>query len=358
MQPGQRQPVEASLLQPSVAGGTPPPAGSAARMRLPEHLQASLAAAQEQRLRGYRGRFAPSPTGALHRGNLRTALLSWLAARRRGGEWLLRIDDLDTPRNRPGAEEAILADLRWLGLDWDGPVLRQSRRRGLYASVLSALRRSGCLYPCRCSRRLLADISAPHGGLNVYPGFCRQGPHTWGPEQGRLPSWRLRLPAGDLLWREGSAHGGRLDGARAVGDGVLRRADGVVAYHLATAVDELWLGISDVVRGEDLWSSTGAQVAVMRALGAEPPAYLHVPLWRDASGQRLSKRDQGEGLAGLRRGDRDAASVIGTLAASLDLVPAGTRLSARELLDSLPTESPWLPPPLRPAAPARRHTEV
>ena len=334
------------------------PGAALARLQLPDHLQASLAAAQEQRQRGYRGRFAPSPTGALHRGNLRTALLSWLAARRRGGEWLLRIDDLDTPRNRAGAEEAILADLRWLGLEWDGPVLRQSRRRGLYASVLSALRRSGCLYPCRCSRRLLADISAPHGGLNVYPGFCRQGPHTWGSEQGRLPSWRLRLPPGSLRWREESACGGELDGGSTVGDVVLRRADGVVAYHLATAVDELWLGISDVVRGEDLWSSTGAQVAVMQAFGAEPPAFAHVPLWRDAGGQRLSKRDHSEGLAGLRQGGQDAAAVIGTLAASLNLVAAGTRLSARELLASLPAEDPWLPPSQRPAEPTRHQAEV
>lgn len=312
---------------------------------LPEHLRLQLEQALQQRRGGVRGRFAPSPTGALHRGNLRTALLSWLSARRRGGEWLLRLDDLDTPRNRPGAEQAILADLRWLGLHWDGPLLRQSQRRGLYASVLSALRRAGHLYPCSCSRRLLADISAPHGGLSVYPGFCRTGPSTWGPRQGRLPSWRLRLPPGTLHWREESPRGGHLDGPAGVGDVVLRRADGVVAYHLATAVDELWLGISEVVRGEDLWSSTGAQVAVMRALGAEPPAYAHVPLWRDASGQRLSKRDQAEGLAGLRQGDRDAAAVIGELAASLDLVPAGTRLSAAELLDSLPAQGPLLPPP-------------
>lgn len=313
-------------------------------LQLPEHLRSLLEEAQQQRNRGYRGRFAPSPTGALHRGNLRTALLSWLAARRRGGTWLLRLDDLDTPRNRPGAEEAILADLRWLGLHWDGPVLRQSERRGLYASVLSCLRQAGWLYPCTCSRRLLADISAPHGGLNVYPGFCRQRPVAWGPQQGRLPSWRLRLPPGDLQWREACARGGHLDGPSAVGDVVLRRADGVVAYHLATAVDELWLGISEVVRGEDLWSSTGAQVAVMRALGAEPPAYAHVPLWRDASGQRLSKREQAEGLAGLQRDGRDAAAVIGELAASLELVPAGSRLSVLELLESLPAQGPLLPP--------------
>jgi glutamyl-tRNA synthetase len=132
----------------------------------------------------------------------------------------------------------------------------------------------------------------------------------------------------------------------------------VVAYHLATAVDELWLGISDVVRGEDLWSSTGAQVAVMQAFGAEPPAYAHVPLWRDAGGQRLSKRNRSEGLAGLRQGGQDAAAVIGALAASLNLVPAGTRLSAGELLASLPAEDPWFPPSQRPAEPPPHQTEV
>lgn len=321
---------------PAPASGRAGPGPASPLLFLPDHLQAALEEACRSRGRHGRGRFAPSPTGALHRGNLRTALLSWLEARRGGGEWLLRIDDLDTPRNRPGAEEGILADLRWLGLHWDGPVFRQSERRGLYASVLSALRRAGCLYPCRCSRRLLADVSAPHGALTPYPGFCRQLTPTWGPQQGRLPSWRLRLTPGLLRWPEASGRGGQLEAGSAVGDIVLRRADGVVAYHLATAVDELWLGIGEVVRGEDLWSSTGAQVAVMEALGRRPPRYRHVPLWRDARGQRLSKREGAEGLEGLRRGGRDAAAVIGELAASLDLVPSGSRLSAQELLESLP----------------------
>ncbi|MEB3167757.1 MAG: tRNA glutamyl-Q(34) synthetase GluQRS [Synechococcaceae cyanobacterium] len=302
---------------------------------LPCHVQALLAAGVRQRSRGYRGRFAPSPTGVLHRGNLRTALLSWLHARLRGGEWLLRLDDLDTPRNRPGAEAAILADLRWLGLDWDGPVWRHSERRGHYAPVLSALRRQGLLYPCRCSRRLLADVSAPHGALAVYPGFCRHRAGGWGPEQGRLPSWRLRLPVGALCWREAYGPAGELDGPAAVGDVVLRRADGYLAYHLATAVDELSLGISAVVRGDDLWSATGAQVAVMAALGAEPPRYGHVPLWRDAAGQRLSKREGAEGLAGYRQRGLDAAAVVGDLAASAALVPPGSRLTACELLQQL-----------------------
>ena len=302
---------------------------------LPAHVAALLEAGVASRARGYRGRFAPSPTGALHRGNLRTALLGWLEARLRGGEWLLRIDDLDTPRNRAGADEALQADLEWLGLLWDGPPLRQSRRRGLYATVLSALRRGGSLYPCRCSRRMLADISAPHGPLSVYPGFCRQGPRPWGPEQDRLPSWRLCLPPGPILWRERLSRPGCLDGPAEVGDTVLRRADGVIAYHLATAVDELALGISDVLRGEDLWSSTGPQVAVMAALGWAPPVYGHVPLWRDGAGQRLSKREGSEGLEGYRARGLDGPAVIGELAASLALVPLGSRLSAAELLQAL-----------------------
>jgi len=263
-----------------------------------------------------RGRFAPSPTGRLHRGNLRTALLAWLDARLAGGELLLRLDDLDTPRNRPGAEESILADLRWLGLDWDGPPLRQSERRGLYATALSALRRGGALYPCRCSRRLLADVSAPHGALSVYPGYCRALLPQWGAVGGRLPSWRLRLPAGPLRWPERFAAPGRLEGATAVGDGVLRRADGVVAYHLATAVDELTLGISDVVRGEDLADNTARQILLQRQLGLPTPRYLHTPLVRNAQGEKLSKQTGAPALD-----TRAPLAALNAAAAMLGLLP-------------------------------------
>ncbi|MBM5802481.1 MAG: tRNA glutamyl-Q(34) synthetase GluQRS, partial [Cyanobacteria bacterium K_DeepCast_35m_m2_023] len=305
---------------------------------LPRHWRLRLERGQALAQQGYRGRFAPSPSGALHRGNLRTALLSWLVARQAGGQWLLRIDDLDTPRVVADAEAQILADLRWLGLDWDGPVLRQSRRLALYHAVLGALRRGGLLYPCRCSRRLLADVSAPHGGLSVYPGFCRERAPVWGPLQGRLPSWRLRLAPRELRWSERLAQPGVLAGATQVGDVVLRRADGYIAYHLATAVDELELGISEVVRGVDLWSSTGPQLAVMAALGAAPPAYAHVPLWCDDTGARLSKRDGSEGLCGFRQRGLDAAAVVGELAASVALVPPGTRLSAAEMQQELAHE--------------------
>ncbi len=299
---------------------------------LSDVLLERLAMGLRLRQQGVTGRFAPSPSGALHRGNLRTALLSWLDARRSDGRWLLRVDDLDQPRVRPGSEEAIVADLNWLGLDWDGPLIRQSERRGLYASVLSALRRSGAIYPCHCSRRMLADISAPHGGFSPYPGTCRPLEPFWGPREGRWPSWRLRLEEGPVLWEERWGPPGMLEGARDVGDVVLRRADGVVAYHLATAVDELTLGISDVVRGGDLWTSTGAQVAVCQALGCSPPRYGHVPLLRDKDGKRLSKRKDSEGLEALRSRGLDGPSVIGMLAASAGLVPEGTRLSAAEVL--------------------------
>jgi len=311
---------------------------------LPERLRSRLERGCALRAAGYCGRYAPSPSGALHWGNLRTALLSWLDARLAGGQWLLRMDDLDTPRVVTGAEERIVADLSWLGLSWDGPLLRQSERRGFYSDVLSALRRAGALYPCRCSRRLLADVSAPHGPLSVYPGFCRGLPPRWGPVEGRLPSWRLRVGADQLRWGERLAEPGELDAGSAVGDVVLRRADGYIAYHLATALDELELGISDVVRGADLWAATAAQVAVMQQLGVAPPRYGHVPLWRDAAGQRLSKRDGSAGLDAARQRGDDAPAVIAQLAASLALVPEGSHLSATELLEELRRRHSDLPP--------------
>ena len=281
---------------------------------VPEHLQRHLQAGRALAAQGgYRGRFAPSPTGVLHLGNLQTALLSWLAARQAGGAWLLRIDDLDTPRNRAGAIEAIQSDLRWLGLEWDGPVLLQSDRRGTYHSWLSWFRRSGRVFACRCSRRELADQP-------MYPGICRQAGNSWGWQQQRLPSWRLRVADDD-------PHGS--------GDVVLRRADGFIAYQLATVIDELSFGITDVVRGADLRQALPAQRSLFAALGEHPPQFRHGPLLRDASGQKLSKREASSGLEPLRAAGMDAAAVIGRLASGLQLVDADARLSATELLEHL-----------------------
>ena len=282
-------------------------------IQLPDHLSQVLQNGQRLRQQGYRGRFAPTPSGPLHLGNVRTALLSWLRARLSNGQWLLRVDDLDTPRIRPGAIESVLQDLRWLGLNWDGPLFLQSRRRGLYGSFLSTFRRQGYLYPCRCSRREL-------GGATIYPGTCSRLDQGWGLRAARLPAWRLRVAEPyDTV----------------VGDVVLRRADGVIAYHLATSIDELALGINEVVRGEDLVSVCAAQRAVITSLGMASPRYGHVPLLLDTAGQKLSKRDHATGLSSLRDRGEAAAQVIGQLAASLGLVSPACAISAEELLEEL-----------------------
>ena len=282
-------------------------------MNLPDHLQTVFERGRQLRLHGYRGRFAPTPSGPLHLGNLRTALISWLRARLQDGEWLLRIDDLDTPRIREGAIDAALADLRWLGLHWDGPVIMQSQRLGLYGSCLSALRREQLLYPCRCTRRQLVAGQR-------YPGTCRDMAMGWGLKDGRLPAWRLKVKA--------------LDEPRC-GDLVLRRADGFIAYHLATALDELALGITEVVRGSDLAPVCIAQQAVIASLDQLSPSYRHTPLLCDPEGQKLSKREQAAGLAPLREQQWSPERVVGWLSGSLGLVDQDSSLTVSDLLQEL-----------------------
>ncbi len=282
-------------------------------MNLPDHLQTVFERGRQLRLHGYRGRFAPTPSGPLHLGNLRTALISWLRARLQDGEWLLRIDDLDTPRIREGAIDAALADLRWLGLHWDGPVIMQSQRLGLYGSCLSALRREQLLYPCRCTRRQLVAGQR-------YPGTCRDMAMGWGLKDGRLPAWRLKVKA--------------LDEPRC-GDLVLRRADGFIAYHLATALDELALGITEVVRGSDLAPVCIAQQAVIASLDQRSPSYRHTPLLCDPEGQKLSKREQAAGLAPLREQQWSPERVVGWLSGSLGLVDQDSSLTVSDLLQEL-----------------------
>ena len=294
---------------------------------LPQRLQALIDAGQQRRTKGYCGRFAPTPSGPLHRGNLRTALISWLAARLHNGSWRLRIDDLDTPRLRPGAVEAALADLRWLGLDWDGPVILQSERRGLYHTVLSHWRCTGKVYACRCSRRQLSR-------QRLYSGFCRDRQRGWGWEQQRLPAWRLRV-AGEFAER--------------CGDPVVRRADGYIAYHLATAFDELALGISDVVRGADLAPVQTVQEAVIAAMGPiSPPRYQHVPLLCDTQGMKLSKRDGSQGLPPRNERPATAEAEVGRLASGLQLIPPGNALSAQDLLQHLRLRPELFPYPVSP----------
>ena len=280
---------------------------------LPDHLHALFSQGRTLRSSGYRGRFAPSPTGVLHLGNLSTALLSWLEARLHHGVWLLRIDDLDTPRCKVGAVEAIKADLDWLGLHWDGPVIHQSHRRGTYYAVLSWLKRSGALFPCRCSRRVLA-------GQTTYPGTCRERGHGWGWEQQRLPSWRLRVPDAD---------------PHHSGDVIVRRADGYIAYQLATVIDEICFGISDVVRGDDLRDALPAQLSLFSALSCPAPNFRHGPLVLDDQGRKLSKREASAGLLPLQQAGLEAPTVIGRIAFQLGMIDVLESISAGELLDHL-----------------------
>ncbi|HEY2736323.1 MAG TPA: tRNA glutamyl-Q(34) synthetase GluQRS [Polyangiales bacterium] len=293
----------------------------------------------------YRGRLAPSPTGALHLGIARTALVAWLRARAASGKLIMRIEDIDLPRVVPGSAQTMLADLRWLGLDWDeGPDVGgphapyvQSRRSALYAEAIARLCAGGFVYPCSCSRKEIAEVaSAPHGDLGpIYPGTCRPPAKAAGgrPAAGasgstRRPSLRFAMPSPPELVRD------VLAGEYDVGvsdDFVLQRGDGVYAYQLAVVVDDIAMGVSEVVRGDDLLSSTPRQIALYRALGAEPPKFLHVPLLLGPDGRRLSKRQGAKSIAEYRAEGMSAEQLIGLIAATLGLAPPGQQLTAAEL---------------------------
>jgi glutamyl-Q tRNA(Asp) synthetase len=234
------------------------------------------------------GRFAPSPTGPLHFGSLVAALGSFLEARTRGGRWLLRMEDVDLPRCRPGASDAILATLEAFGFGWDGTVMVQSQRSARYREVFEALRADGAVYPCGCTRSELAQATnAPTGidGAPLYPGTCRNGL----PAGKRARAWRLRVADTidflDLV--QGPQHQSL---PAAVGDCVLLRADGLFAYQLAVVVDDADQGVDHVVRGADLIHSTPRQIYLQDLLGLPTPAYAHLPVAVDAAGHKLSKQ--------------------------------------------------------------------
>lgn len=250
-------------------------------------------------------RFAPSPTGRLHLGHAFSAVLGFAAARAAGGQWLLRIEDIDTGRVRPAFADAIRVDLDWLGLMPDGAVMVQSARRPAHLDLLAGLRARGLLYPCRCTRADIARAaSAPHAGETVrYPGTCRgAGVDPAG------AAWRLDLAATGLTLVQGwldLAAGPRQGDAGAGGDPVLQRKDGAVAYHLACVADDAAQGVTLVTRGEDLAEATPLQRLLQQLFGLPEPAYLHHPLLADEGGQRLAKRDQAATLAALREGGAD-----------------------------------------------------
>jgi glutamyl-tRNA synthetase len=279
-----------------------------------------------------RTRFAPSPTGDLHLGGAWTALASWVLARREpGGTHVLRVEDLDPPRVVAGSEERIEEDLRWLGLDWDGPPMRQSERSAAYEAAIAALAARGLVYPCDCSRAEIARAaSAPHAGEEtVYPGLCRDRDQAR--PMKRPPAIRVRVPDEVVSYEDAVV--GRVEQhlGREVGDFVLRRGDGVHAYQLAVVVDDLAMEVTDVVRGADLVASTPRQIWLARHLGGEPPRYAHVPLVLASDGSRLEKRTPGTTLRELLDARVAPERVVGVLAHGLGLAPTPEPATAREV---------------------------
>lgn len=294
------------------------------------------------------GRYAPSPTGPLHVGNLRTAVLAWLFARSAGSRFLLRIEDLDRVASREEHVRSHLDDLAALGIDWDGEVVRQSDRFDRYEAAIDRLAADGLIYPCYCTRReVQAAVSAPHGPLpeGAYPGTCRDltaAERDAREAEGRRPSWRVRA-AGERIEVVDLLHGSV---AGVIDDFVVRRADGAPAYQVAVVVDDDDQGVEEVVRGDDLLDTTPRQVWLAQRLSLSVPTYAHVPLVVGPDGRRLAKRHGAVTLAELRGGGVDAAQVLGAMAASLDLAAPGERVaSVADLLDrfdprKLPRE-PW-----------------
>jgi glutamyl-Q tRNA(Asp) synthetase len=264
----------------------------------------------------YVGRFAPSPTGPLHFGSLVAALASWLDCRRAGGRWLLRIEDLDTPRVAPGAEDLILRQLEKFGLAWDGPVIRQSSRVNLYREGLEKL--GSHTYACGCTRRELEDSALAIDGARIYPGTCRGG---LAPGK-TARALRLRTSAETIRFEDRVQGPCAQSVEREVGDFVLRRADGLIAYQLAVVIDDAAQGVTDVVRGADLLDSTARQIYLQALFGVPTPRYLHVPVAVNAAGEKLAKQT---GAREAHEGDLRSALCF------LGLQPPET--SQRELLD-------------------------
>jgi glutamyl-tRNA synthetase len=295
------------------------------------------------------GRFAPSPTGPLHVGNLRTAVLAWLFAHRDGAPLLVRIDDLDRAASREEHVRSHLADLAALGIDGDGHVVRQSDRFARYDEAFERLAAADLLYPCYCTRREVREaVAAPHGPLpeGAYPGTCRD--LTTVERRARVdgrrrPAWRVRA-AGATVVVDDRRHG-RVEGT--VDDFVVRRADGAPAYQLAVVVDDDAQGVDEVVRGDDLLDTTPRQVWLARTLGLRVPAYAHVPLVLGPDGERLAKRHGAVTLTELAARGFDPPQVLGLMAGSLGMRPAGARvasvadLSADFAPDAVPHQ-PWV----------------
>jgi glutamyl-tRNA synthetase len=300
-----------------------------------------------------RGRYAPSPTGELHLGNARTAVLAWLQTRLMDGVFIMRNEDLDEPRVVEGSADQIYDDLYWLELDWDegpdvgGPVgpYDQSERAEIYEQALEILDDKGVVFRCYCSRKDVREaVSAPHDeGRTIYPGTCRflspaQQAEVQAEQPDRKPSWRYRVPAREVSLDDIIAghHAQTLD--TEVGDFSIRRADELFAYQLAVVVDDAVMGVTDVLRGDDLLSSTPRQIELFEALDLHVPRFWHVPLMCDDEGNRMSKRFKSKSIKTLREQGKSSHEVVGMLAASVGLAEPGEAVSVGRLLDRLTLE--------------------
>ena len=275
------------------------------------------------------GRFAPTPSGRMHLGNVFAALIAWLSVRSKSGEMVLRMEDLDTQRTSGEFAQILRSDLLWLGLDWDRETLPQSQRSAVYDRYFEKMMDEGLLYPCYCTRSQLHSVNAPHlsDGTYVYPGTCR---NLTNPPAGRKPAWRVCVP--DKVW----SFTDRVQGAYSLnlhtdcGDMVVRRADGVYVYQLAVTVDDGEAGVTEVVRGMDLLSSAPRQMYLQELLGFSHPEYGHVPMLLAPDGRRLSKRDRDLDLGELRKRMKPE-QLIGNLAYAAGLTERFEPVSAGEL---------------------------
>lgn len=279
-----------------------------------------------------RGRFAPSPTGRMHLGNIFTALISWLSVKSKGGRWVLRIEDLDPQRSKPEHSRLIEEDLAWLGLIHDegglddrGPAgpYSQSKRHDIYREYLSRLKATGLTYPCTCTRADILATQAPHqsDGRVIYGGRCRPATlPSFTPEPASPHATRLFVPDREIEFTDGLCGPQKVNLATHCGDFILQRADGAWAYQLAVVVDDALMGITEVVRGDDLLLSTGQQLYLYELLHLTPPAYAHVPLVCNEEGRRLSKRDKSMSMEELRK-RHTPGSLLGLLAHMAGLIP-------------------------------------
>ena len=275
------------------------------------------------------GRFAPTPSGRMHLGNVFAALIAWLSVRSRNGEMVLRMEDLDTQRTSADFAEVLRDDLNWLGLDYDRETPPQSQRSAVYDEYFNLLQEKGLIYPCYCTRSQLHSVNAPHlsDGTYVYTGTCR---NLTDPPKGRVPAWRVMVT--DKLWTlEDKVQGHyELNLATQCGDMVMRRADGVYVYQLAVTVDDGEAGVTEVVRGMDLLSSAPRQMYLQELFGFKHPEYGHVPMLLAPDGRRLSKRDKDLDLGELRKHITPEA-LVGTLAFASGLIDRNCPISAKEL---------------------------